>query len=263
MTKLSASAYSASDPHAAVERAGRLCLGAQDVHVWLCLRSRVADSDTFKRQVLSRYAGVAPADWEFSRGEKGKPYLTDPGHALDFNLSHSGDWLACAVTAGVPVGVDIEQCNPQRNPPRDVMTLARRFFRAEEVAALASCGPVQQRDRFYDLWTLKESAVKARGGVLVSGLDSRGFSVAFSDDPASGCGRIALTTPDDTDTAHYCLLHMQPEYRLALCWLPAAPLLPRVQVLELCDGGVTRTCHEPLRASSWSEQRASVPPDSC
>jgi 4'-phosphopantetheinyl transferase len=253
VTKSSASAYSASDPQAAVVRAGPLCLGAQDVHVWLCLRSRFAGSDTFKRHVLSRYAAVMPADWEFSRGAQGKPYLTDPSHALDFNLSHSGDWLACAVTAGVPVGVDIEQCNPQRNPQRDVMTLARRFFRAEEVEALASCGPEQQRDQFYNLWTLKESAVKARGGVLVSGLDSRGFTVVFNNEPLSGCGRIALTTPDDTDTAHYCLLHMQPDYRLALCWLPDSVLLPRVQVFELCDGNVTRTSDQPLRASTWSE----------
>ncbi|MBK6512421.1 MAG: 4-phosphopantetheinyl transferase family protein [Haliea sp.] len=52
--------------------------------------------------------------------------------------------------------------------------LARRFFRAEEVAALASCGPGQQRDRFYDLWTLGESAVKAPGWRGV-GSWSRGF----------------------------------------------------------------------------------------
>jgi 4'-phosphopantetheinyl transferase len=196
---------------------------------------------------------VLPADWTFGRSEHGKPYLTGPAKTLDFNLSHSGDWLACAVTAGVPVGVDIEHCNPRHNAQRNVMTLARRFFRAEEVAALASCEPGQQRDRFYDLWTLKESAVKARGGVLVSGLDSRGFNVACSSDPASGCGRIALTTPDDTDTAHYCLWHIQAQYRLALCWLPDAPLLPIVQVFELCDGDVARACNTPLRASTWSE----------
>lgn len=247
MTKLSASAYSASDPHAAVVRTGRLCLGAQDVHVWLCLRSRVSCSDTFKRQILSRYADVIPADWTFSRSEQGKPYLADTARALDFNLSHSGDWLACAVTAGVAIGVDIEQCNRKRN----VMRLARRFFRAEEVAALASSEPEQQRDRFYDLWTLKESAVKARGGVLVSGLDSRGFAVVYSNHPAFGCGRIAVTTPDDLDTAHYCLLQTLPEYRLALCWLPDTPLLPRVQVFELCDTDVTRACDQPLRASTW------------
>lgn len=249
MTKLSASASSASDPHAAVLRAGRRCLGAQDVHVWLCLRGRIASSDTFKRHVLSHYAEVMPADWEFSHGEQGKPYLTDFAHALDFNLSHSGDWLACAVTAGTPVGVDVEQCHPQR----DVMTLARRFFRAEEVAALASRDPGQQRDHFYDLWTLKESAVKARGGVLVSGLDSRGFAVELDKDSASGHGTITLTTPDDHGAAHYCLLRTQLDYRLALCWLPYVPLLPKVQVFELCDGDLVNTCEQPLLASTWSD----------
>jgi hypothetical protein len=38
----------------------------------------VANSDQFKRQLLSRYADVAPPEWRFSPGEHGKPALLDP-----------------------------------------------------------------------------------------------------------------------------------------------------------------------------------------
>jgi phosphopantetheinyl transferase len=249
VTELSARTFSASDLHLARRRAGRFCLDEQAVHVWLCLRNRIASSDEFKRQVLSRYAEVRPADWQFGLGEQGKPHLVDTSLALDFNLSHSGDWLACAVTAGAPVGVDIEECKPGRN----VMTLARRFFREEEVAALESCNDAGQGDRFYDFWTLKESAVKARGGVLVSGLDSRGFALVFNSDPVSGHGGIALTTPDGAGTAQYCLLDPLPGYRLAICWLPDTPLQPKLQAFELCDSGVSRALNLPLRASTWQD----------
>lgn len=250
MTKLSASASSASDSIPAHPREGRLCLGEQDIHVWLCAREQISSSDEFKRRVLSRYAAVAPADWQFARGEQGKPHLAGTAaHTLDFNVSHSGDWLACAVTAQAPVGVDLEVCSPKRR----VMTLARRFFREEEVAALVRCSATAQCDRFYDLWTLKESAVKARGGVLVSGLDSRGFALTFSGRLQSGGGRIALTTPEDVGTAQYCLLDPLPGYRLAICWLPVTRLLPQIQVFELCDADSSRALSLPLRASTWLE----------
>lgn len=245
MTRLSARPFSDSDPHTFGGRARSFGLNAHSVHVWLGSRQQYASSDSFKRRVLSQYAAVEPADWQFGLGEQGKPHLVDTAETLDFNLSHSGNWLACAVTAGVPVGVDIEQCKPTR----DVMTLARRFFREEEVAALQACSEAGQRDHFYDLWTLKEAAVKARGAVLVSGLDARGFALTHNLGAASA--RVSLTTTDDFATAQYCLLDPLPGYRLAVCWLPAAPLLPAVQIYELGAAGVRGPRKQPLRASSW------------
>lgn len=252
MTELSARPFSASERHQAVLCAARFCLDKRDIHIWCCSRNRIASSDEFKRRVLSHYAGHEPGAWQFGLGDQGKPHLLDTSLALDFNVSHSGDWLVCAVTAGTPVGVDVEECKPTR----DVMTLARRFFREEEVAAMAACGDGAQCDLFYDLWTLKEAAVKARGSVLVSGLDSRGFALASSPAAVSPGGSIALTTPEDAAVAHYCLLELQPGYRVALCWLPGAPLRPRLQAFELCDQGVTRTLQLPLRASTWVDESA-------
>ncbi len=205
--------------------------------------------------MLARYAGVEPGNLRFAVGQHGKPYLLGARRALDFNLSHSGEWLACVVTAGIPVGVDLEACEPTRR----VMTLARRFFREEEVAALADCCDASKRDRFYDFWTLKEAAVKARGSMLVSGLDSRGFALAFDSDGVSAWGHIAVTTPDNATAAQYCLLDLLSGYRLAICWLPALPLQPRLQAFELFESGDSRTCDLPLRASTWRASSIMTP----
>jgi 4'-phosphopantetheinyl transferase len=239
VTGSSASASSASDTSPAV-------LGVRDVHLWLCSRDRVAGSDDFKRRVLSRYGAVAPSDWQFVRNAQGKPALAGAAQALDFNLSHSGDWLACAVTAGTPVGVDLEYCHPDRA----TMKLARRFFRPEEADALQDCSEARQRDRFYDFWTLKEAAVKARGEALVPGLQAHGFALTFPSGAAHGSGSIAVTTAGVEDTAHYCLLDPLAAYRVAVCWLPPTSLPPQLRVFELRAGDEAVELMLPLRASS-------------
>ncbi len=216
------------------------------MHLWLCPRDQFSSSDEFKRWVLARYVGVAPPDLQFVLKEHGKPALAGAAHALDFNLSHSGDWLACAVTAGTPVGVDLEFCDPKRVS----MKVARRFFRKEEVAVLEACSGARRADQFYDFWTLKEAAVKARGEALAPGLASHGFELTFpaGEERVSGC--IAVTAPDVDDTALYGLLDPQPGYRLAICWLPEKHLLPQLGIFELCEGGTVTERVVPLRASS-------------
>jgi len=246
VTGLLASASSASDASAGSLRGGLSSLGLQDIHLWLCCRQWIASSDDFKRRVLSRYAAVAPCDWQFVLNAHGKPALATATHALDFNLSHSGDWLACAVTAGSPVGVDLEY----RHSRRATMKVARRFFREEEVAALQVCRGARQRDRFYDFWTLKEAAVKARGEALVPGLRARGFELNFLPGLERGRARIAVTEEDVAGPAHYCLLDPLAGYRVAICWLPATPLPPQLQVFELREGDEQIAMTVPLRAST-------------
>jgi 4'-phosphopantetheinyl transferase len=209
----------------------------------------VANSDQFKREVLSRYAKVAPADWRFSRGEHGKPGLLDSPLPLDFNLSHSGDWLACAVTAGTAVGLDIEYCDPSR----DLLKLARRFFQAREIAGLQACTAAEQTVRFYDYWTLKEARIKARGQALGPGLESAGFQLDFpvGAEGVTGPGEIREDPEDLATRAYYCLLEPAADYRLAICWLPPAAVLPRLRLFEL--GGVDQPAREfshTLRAAS-------------
>lgn len=81
----------------------------------------------------------------------GKPYfVTGP---ICFNLSHSGDYVMCALS-GNEVGCDVEY-------KRDAgLKIAKRFFSQAEQEYLAGC---DDADAFAKLWTLKESVLKASG----------------------------------------------------------------------------------------------------
>jgi phosphopantetheinyl transferase len=77
---------------------------------------------------------------------------------IDFNLSHSGDWVICVIGRDCRVGVDIEA--PRRR--RAYRALAAEYFAAAESERLATLPEDSCREAFYQLWTLKESYLKAR-----------------------------------------------------------------------------------------------------
>lgn len=222
-------------------------LGARGLHLWLAASHRVASSDDFKRQILSLYTGIAPSELAFVLNGHGKPGLAVAPASLDFNLSHSGDWLACILSAGAPVGVDLQACDPARVSTK----VARRFFRDDEATAIENCSGVQRDDRFYDLWTLKEAAVKARGGALAPGLAAHGFELTYPAGRDKAEGRITVTASDGAISARYALLDPVPDYRLALCWLPDTPSLPELALFELQDNGQFVAQEITLRARSW------------
>ena len=187
---------------------GLRALRPGEVHLWLGHRDEVSDSATFCRKTLSQYADPPAGDWQFEQIGEGKPRLLAGQAELDFNISHSGDLLVCAVTSGFPVGVDIER----EKPKRDVMRLARRFYSETEVEALEACPPAEQRNRFYDLWTLKEATVKSQGESLPPRLKKMSFRMAYE---AADCATIHPLFDDPS--AGFALFEPAPKYRLAVC----------------------------------------------
>jgi 4'-phosphopantetheinyl transferase len=145
----------------------------------------------FLRRVLSRYARVAPESWLFVRGPWGKPRIAPQFEtSLSFNLSHTKGCIVCAVTSGREVGIDVERVDSTV----DLMALAERFFAPVEVASMAALPGEQQSRRFYQLWTLKEAYLKARGLGLSLPVDRIAFTV--------GAGKPTLATDaglDDSD----------------------------------------------------------------
>ena len=71
-------------------------------------------------------------DYAFSKGEFGKPYITDAENVF-FNVSHSGKFVVCAVS-DAEVGCDIEEINSQGSFMEGV---ADRFFSLFEKNAIA------------------------------------------------------------------------------------------------------------------------------
>jgi 4'-phosphopantetheinyl transferase len=127
------------------------------------------------RSALSAYAPeVAAADWRFAIAEHGKPLLAPDFGAtgLHFNIAHTAGLVAIAISRQPSVGVDVEYLGGRR-PPLDV---APRYFSDTEARELAALAPADQPLRFYALWTLKESWLKATGEGLAGGLDRIAFS---------------------------------------------------------------------------------------
>jgi len=121
-------------------------------------------SHALVRRALSHYAEVAPADWQFTAGEHGKPSVAAPvvPVQLEFNLSHTRGLAACLVTRDCPCGVDVEADTGNR----DMAGIARRMFAPQEVAVLEQLDADAYRNRFLAFWTLREAYAKALGGGL-------------------------------------------------------------------------------------------------
>ncbi len=209
MTESSAKPSSASDrcdnPSAFAQSLDR-----GQLHLWLSHCARAESSEQFRRRVLATYTGIAAPEQRYSLGEHGKPALAHASPPA-FNISHSGDWLACVVAehgAGA-LGVDMEVVSSRR----EIMTLARRFYAPAEVARLETLQGQRQLDHFYDLWTLKEAAVKARGEALAPSLNKVIFDVVR---PDGDVGTIVPAEPRDRGP-HYYLLEPVDGLRLAIC----------------------------------------------
>ncbi|BAJ01177.1 4'-phosphopantetheinyl transferase family protein [Shewanella violacea] len=123
---------------------------------------------------------ISPWEWRFEYGTKGKPRLIDEQRAktgIEFNISHSGGWMLVAVikqAQGEPVlelGVDIERYRQSTN----IYPILNNYFTQNESDALLSLPEDKHRDRFFDLWALKESYIKAKGLGLALSLKSFSF----------------------------------------------------------------------------------------
>ena len=173
-----------SDEH---DRMGRLIF-ERDRRAFLMTRA-------LARRMLSQYAAVAPADWQFITNAHGRPEISERPEGtpdLRFNISHTDGLIACAVTIGREVGVDVEQIG--RHLTHDV---AGRFFAPKEVTDLRALPEVDQRRVFFDYWTLKEAYIKARGFGLALPLGDFAFKLrppgppeitfepSLEDDPAT------------------------------------------------------------------------------
>jgi len=108
------------------------------------------------RQCLAAHAGGRWQDYALSAPEDDAPRLLaapvpDPWY---FSLSHSGDWLACAVSRR-PVGVDVERSDRTR----DFQALNEWMHEPAALQA-APADPAERQAWFYAQWTLKEAWLK-------------------------------------------------------------------------------------------------------
>jgi 4'-phosphopantetheinyl transferase len=89
--------------------------------------------------------------------QHGKPNLPDHPE-LDVSVAHTGDHVAVALARGPRIGVDVERIRDV-----NVVGLARSTFAGDEAAELAALPEGERVRAFFELWTRKESIVKALG----------------------------------------------------------------------------------------------------
>jgi 4'-phosphopantetheinyl transferase len=151
------------------------------------LRLAVADR-------LGRPAGIDRACRTCGKPH-GKPAVVGaPG--LEVSVSHSGDWIAVAITELGPVGVDVEEVKPST----DLSSMFSYVFSPAELDALQDPG-----EHFYQAWTRKESVLKATG----DGLRTR---------------MSTLTVLPESETHNIRDLAPRPGYAAAVTVLTAEPL---------------------------------------
>jgi 4'-phosphopantetheinyl transferase len=130
------------------------------------------------RCVLSNYvAEVLPQEWQFSYNKYGKPFINCMSNQLplQFNLSHTGKLIVMAVTLNNDIGVDVEYVHRKGK----TISLADSYFAPVEAEHLHDLSEEKQRERFFELWTLKEAYIKACGMGLSIPLNH--FSYLFPD----------------------------------------------------------------------------------
>jgi 4'-phosphopantetheinyl transferase len=189
-------------------------------------RDRFVIGRALARTMLARYGGRPAREWPILVDSHGRPELDSQADGipdLRFNLSHTDGLIACAITSGREVGVDVEHIG--RRLTHDV---AERFFSRREVAALRSLPPDEQGIVFFDYWTLKESYIKARG--LGLALPLAQFTFVRS---AGGAPRVEFAPElhDEPSSWQFAQFWPTPDHRMAVAVRRHGPDLP-IEVRE-------------------------------
>lgn len=118
-------------------------------------RNRFTAARASLRWLLAKYLNQPPHMVTIHYDEGGKPYVPD----VHFNVSHSLDRALIAITRTCSVGVDIEFIDPGVS----YCQVAALAFSPQEHQALSAIAQEKQRQVFFEMWTSKESLMKAHG----------------------------------------------------------------------------------------------------
>lgn len=121
------------------------------------------------------YPHVDKKDWIFAHNSYGKPFIESPKlpTPLYFNLSHSVDAIAIAISRDSEIGVDVERVrNLDETEVKSTshLNISRSFFTENEYRNIVSLNYDEGFLLFWKLWTLKEAYMKYRGMGLSLGL---------------------------------------------------------------------------------------------
>lgn len=108
------------------------------------------------RVAMGKMLEVAPESIALEERPGQAPLLLSPVAGAHFSISHSGHWVACALSGTTRLGLDIEL----RDPRRDVLALARQAFGAVVLAELQGLPEDVRLAQFYLRWSAAEARYK-------------------------------------------------------------------------------------------------------
>lgn len=129
-----------------------------DRYLWQEDKLRCVTADALLKRVLGTDT------YRIGKNDFGKPYVKDR-EGFYYNLSHSGRYVVIA-WGDSEVGVDVQQ----QGTAARMEAVAERFFAPDERNLVC-----RESQRFYEIWTKKESYLKYIGKGLHQ--DLRSFSV--------------------------------------------------------------------------------------
>lgn len=166
-------------------------------------RLRTLIGELLIRNIIIEKLGVQNRCINFSKNQYDKPYIIGYPE-FNFNISHSGDYVVC-VTDNKLIGIDIEQIKPIK-----FKEISRKFFTLNECKYIFDKSSNNQLERFYEIWTLKESYIKCCGRGLSIALNS--FSVDIDKDKC-----IKVLVNNEYMKNAFKLFDFQMDYKVTIC----------------------------------------------
>jgi 4'-phosphopantetheinyl transferase len=139
-------------------------LGVSEAHRYTRFKRKERKRQFVLGRMLLRFAisnlmSLPPDTLGVVERESNAPRLALPDSQSappSFSLSHSGDWIACAVSPGVILGADIEFNDPTRN----IFDVSYMAFHANEYLWLLQQSEAARLSAFYQLWCTREALYK-------------------------------------------------------------------------------------------------------
>lgn len=124
-------------------------------------------ADHICRKAISEFCSINPDEINFEISGHGKPYAK--GLNVHFSISHSGDYVACAVS-DKEIGIDIEKIR-EINPE-----ISKRFACESELEYIKT-----HPNGLFEIWTLKEAYFKCIGTGLGTDIKDVSFEISEKD----------------------------------------------------------------------------------
>ncbi|WP_291560032.1 MULTISPECIES: 4'-phosphopantetheinyl transferase family protein [unclassified Clostridium] len=157
------------------------------------------------RTIIAEELDITNKCLKFERNQYGKLYLKDHPQ-FNFNISHSEEYVVCAID-NKPIGIDVEMIKHI-----EYKEIAKSFFTTGEFGYIVNQDLNFQLNKFYEIWTLKESYIKCCGQGLSIPLKS--FSIQVDQNE-----NIKVISNNKCKEYKFKILDIEPGYKLAVCSL--------------------------------------------